>query len=483
MNHDDASLRRETPGKVPIRAIVPRGTGHQFAWYSDSCSGVAGAPHEATFAAVNAVVARLEPPPEFICFPGDEIAGLTADDEDLRRQWRHWLDHEMAWLDRRSIALYHTTGNHTTYDEASEQLFREVLSHLPRNGPAGQEGLSYYVRRGDLMLVFVNTACTSLGGEGRVETEWLDQTLAAHSDARYRLVFGHHPAYPVNGFAGPLQRDIEPANARTFWQVLVRHQVLAYICSHILAFDVQVHDGVLQILTAGAGTAHRMPAEHEYLHCVQGALDERGLRYQVLDSAGTLREWLAWPISLPVAAEWPVLGIGESRAPISVTEQREAGTARVVAWQFSGVSAGSRDGSPQTLLTLCGAGPGLAPLWVGVLGAEQRLGVLLSPAPGRSPHLWHGPPLPLGEFFSLQLVIHTGMGPGGILWRRDDAFPWSSLTAASPWGPERLTWPCRWLVGHGQRGSADRPFRGSGLNIRWYSEVLNLLNNRDSGSK
>ncbi|MGY3440120.1 hypothetical protein [Bradyrhizobium sp. USDA 4473] len=64
----------------------------------------------------------------------------------------------------------------------------------------------------------------------------------------------------------------------------------------ILAFDVQVHRGVLQICTAGAGTAHRMPEGVEYLHCVQATLDQRGLRYQVLDTEGAVREQLAWPL-------------------------------------------------------------------------------------------------------------------------------------------------------------------------------------------
>ena len=43
----------------PIPALVPRdGVGHQFVCYADSCSGVPGEAHEATFGAVNAVVAR-----------------------------------------------------------------------------------------------------------------------------------------------------------------------------------------------------------------------------------------------------------------------------------------------------------------------------------------------------------------------------------------------------------------------------------------
>jgi hypothetical protein len=41
--------------------------------------------------------------------------------------------------------------------------------------------------------------------------------------------------------------------------------------------------------------------------------------------------------------------------------------------------------------------------------------------------------------------------------------PWTSLSAASPWGAERLAWPECWSVGHGPAGAADRPFAGTGL--------------------
>jgi hypothetical protein len=380
----------------------------------------------------------------------------------------------MAWLDRRSVPLYHTTGNHTTYDEASENVFREMLSHLPRNGPPGQEGLAYFVRRGDLLLVFVNTVSTALGGEGRVECDWLERTLAANTDARHKLVFGHHPAHPVNGFAGAFQRDIERQNARAFWQVLVRQRVLAYFCSHILAFDVQVHDGVLQIVTAGAGTAHRMPPEHEYLHCVQAAVDAAGLRYQVLDTRGHCREWLEWPLALPASADWTQLPLGESPARIPTGETNTSESARLVVWRFSARTATGDDGAPQTLLCACGPESSLPALWIGLLGREQRLGVLVSPAADRSPHLWYGPSQSAGNDVSLHVAFHTGMGPGGILWRSDDAAPWSTLKAASPWGAERLNWPARWLVGHGPRGTADRPFRGSALKVAWHSQEQKL---------
>lgn len=445
---------------ISVPALTPRGEGHQFVLYGDSCSGVPGAPHEATFASVNHIVARLSPPPDFIVFPGDEVIGLTANEETLRAQWRHWLDTEMAWLDRERVPLYHCTSNHTTYDAMSERVFAEMLPHLPRNGPPGQEGLSRFVRRGDLLMVFVHTSWSGLGGEGHVETDWLRETLRDHADARWKFVVGHHPVFPINGFAGAYQRQIGPEHAETFWSLMVEHGVFAYLCSHILAFDVQVHDGVLQIASAGAGTSHRMPEEFEYLHCVQAALDADGLRYQVLDTEGAVRERLSWPLELPPCETWKPFVPGARRA---------GADGEILAWRFQGILPAGCGGQPQTLLSAWTDGSAMAPLWIGLTGPRHRLTVAIAPAPGRSPHQWTGPALAAGQPFELQLALHPDMGPGGVLCRSGVGKPWSTLAGASAWGPERLNWPDTWGIGHGQNGPDDRPFTASNVKVSFAS--------------
>jgi hypothetical protein len=450
----EPSSKTILPGQIP--ALLPRGDGHQFVLYGDACSGVAGALHEQTFAAVNAVVRKLVPKPQFVIFPGDEIAGLTPDADQLRSQWRHWLDQEMGWLDTRAIPIWHSTGNHTTYDEMSEAVFREVLD-LPRNGPEGQEGLSYWIRRGDLLMVFVHTLWTGLGGEGYVETAWLRDVLSAHADARHKLVVGHHPVFPVNGFSGSYQREVAPEVAAAFWDALVDASVCAYLCSHILAFDTQVHSGVLQICTAGAGTAHRMPEGVEYLHCVQMALDAEGLRYQVLDIEGRVREKLSWPIVLTPNEKLVKLLHGENRAPFQFPRCHES-----IELRFGGQAAVSGESSMQTLLSTRRAGE-MTPIWIGMRGEEQRLTVIIHSSPGRSPHYWNGPAIGAGRPFNIHLLLHAGMGPGGIMFKLAADHRWSSMSAASPWGLERLSPSDQWIVGHANGGPTDRPFKGVGL--------------------
>ena len=386
-----------------IPALVPRGEGVQFVAYGDSCSGVPGTANTAAHARMAAVITRLDPAPELVVFPGDEIEGLTNDAEVLRAQWQHWFEVEMAWLDRKRIPPWHATGNHTAWDEASEAIFAEVMAHLPRNGPPGQEGLSYVVRRGPLLLVFVHTLWSGLGGQGHVETDWLDETLAANEDAHWKIVVGHHPAWTVNGFAGPVGRTL--SEPEPFWDVLVRHKVLAYLCSHILAFDVQVHAGVLQITTAGAGTVHRMPPEVEHLHAMQMALDGQGLRAQVIDDTGTVRERFAWPPDVRAASKDEVGQNGaifRLRAPAAASPRR------------------------RVLLTLHDSAD--LRLWGGQAGPRGRLTVTLHPELGRSPHYWLGPEIE--DLVELDLAVLPSMGPGGLHWRTPGG-PWSSLASSS----------------------------------------------------
>lgn len=443
-----------------IKALLPKSAGHQFVMYGDSCSGVPGALHERTFADVNAIVERLSPQPEFILFPGDEIIGLTPDPAALRSQWKHWIDVEMAWLDRQKTPMWHTTGNHTAYDKMSEDIFREVLQ-LPDNGPTDQKGLSYWVRRDDLLMVFVHTLWTGLGGEGHVETEWLQATLKQHADAKYKIVLGHHPVFPVNGFSGTYQREIGHEYADKFWNILVEANVLAYVCSHILAYDVQVHRGVLQICTAGAGTAHRMPEGVEYLHCIQAALDENGLRYQVLDTDGVAREQLQWPPKPNDAyTKWQRIGVDESNAlftglinPREIVEFRATGRTAPTPW------------APEQTLFTAHSPEAIAPIWLGLRGPNQTLTLIVGRQPGRSPSYWFGPDLPADSEFDFHVAFYPEMGPGGVLYRDHEKTVWASFKAATATGIENVRWPSSWNVGYGQHGSDDRPFKGHDLTM------------------
>jgi hypothetical protein len=117
------------------------------------------------------------------------------------------------------------------------------------------------------------------------------------------------------------------------------------------------------------------------------------------------------------------------------------------------------------------AGGALPWLWLGISGVDQRLTALLSPQANRSPHRWIGPSLPGDRPFNIQFALHSGMGPGGLLWRWSDAHAWSSLLGASPWGAERLPWSRQWRIGE---TAGQSPFRGRDLRLTWHHERSNF---------
>lgn len=459
----DVTGKSEIEDPQAISCLVPRGSGHQFLVYGDSCSGTPDTNHASTLARINAAISRMKEAPEFFVFLGDEIMGLIDDEASLRTQWRYWRGTEMQQIASSGIPIFNTTGNHTVFSALSEQVFQRENAHLPQNGPADQKGLSYFIRRDDLLLIMVNTMCSGLGGEGHVETAWLEEVLKSNDGARWKLVAGHHPVFAVNGYAGAYQRTIGDEYVAPFWDLLVRHNVTAYLCSHILAFDVQAHEGVLQITTGGAGTAHLSPPEYEYHHFVQACLDDGGLRYQVIDEYGTIRERLNWPPELPPCGQWKPLLDG---IPV---DQFNPDRPSVVALRFRGRGFKDDLGNPQTLLAAFSNDGTWAPLWIGLVGQKSRLTARLQPQADRSPHTWLGPVLDAAAEFDFQVALHFDMGPGGILWRANDQAPWNSMDSYSAWGMERLEGCDLARLHPDANAERDSPFRGQNLRINWYA--------------
>lgn len=267
--------------------------GHQFVFYGDCCSGLPGHPFEKNFSEVNSALQRLSDKPDFVLFLGDHIVGPYRKRTDIREQWTHWFEKEMSWFDFTQTPMYHTTSNHNTFDTEGEKIWQEVFSNLPDNGPKDQKKMSYWVKSKDLLLVVVNTSFSALGGLGHVECDWLNQVLEEHKDVPHKIVAGHYPAFPVNGYTERPTWCIVEDEADAFWKVLVKHNVIAYLCSHVLAFDIQEHDSVLQICSAGAGTflgEKGFMGDDEYHHFVQASLDHKKFQLQTVDKTGAIRE-------------------------------------------------------------------------------------------------------------------------------------------------------------------------------------------------
>jgi hypothetical protein len=449
----------ETQRAIP--ALTSPTGGRQFVLIGDSHTVSEGS----QFQAINTVIERLQPAPEFICLAGDHIWGWTEDVTIVNEQWQQWFAHNSRLL---RYPIFHCTANHTVLGPQSAALYCQQFADIPDNGPEGGKTLNYYIRDKDFLLVVVNTAwnpasaTTGRMGGQRVETAWLAQVLSDNTDAACKFVMGHHPVFPVDGFDGGML--VEANSGKEMWDLLVRHGVRAYLCAHIIAFDVQVQEGVLHITSGGGGFPYFFGKQDtEYNHCVQLAVDSSRLYYQTLDIEGNLREWLTWPLRSPAPETWREVTADHgmpSRAEVMRPNPQQAS---VVYLRLRGTYQGN---GRQTLLS--GADEAY---WIGI--QDNQLSVRLKPIPPRNEKegmqimtvptpdysmvtitekretdtmTWTGPTILTGDF-DVQLAIHMGMGPGGFLFRPSEHQAWSSMSSGAWHGPSDADWPEAWSIG------------------------------------
>ncbi len=311
ISHSARALSKTAATGKAIPALLPRDAyGHQFVLFSD-CTVVdeKEARYAQALRSIGAVIQRLAPQPEFIAFPGDAV-GTGADGAE----WEFFLE-QVRWARQRGIPLYQSTSNHNAHNFLSEANFRKYNPNLPLNGPADEKGLAYWIRRGNLLYVSVHHPAPNAQyrpGFNFGDMTWVDEVLTQNADAEYKLVAGHYPVFRINGYTG---MSIPHEAWEPFWATLRQHRVDAYLASHVLAFDVQIRDGILQICSGGAGP-DVMPAATEGTHAVQIALDRQGMRYQVLNLEGAVRESLVWPFLPPEDttskdSKWTVMEAGQ----------------------------------------------------------------------------------------------------------------------------------------------------------------------------
>jgi hypothetical protein len=231
-------------------------------------------------------------------------------------------------------------------------------------------------------------------------------------------------------------------DAESLWRALVRHRVAAYLCAHIIAFDVQIHEGIPQICSAGGGYPVLYPPQTEYLHFAQIGIGPQHLEWQAVDVQGTVRERAQWPFESPPATTWLVLEAQGSALPQKDAERQTAADG-VLLLRFEGRGVRRAD-AEQTLLTGWNDSDAPPAVWMGFSG--NRLEVRISPRRGDPALRWCGPPMREGRL-ALDLALYGALGPGGVLVRSAESQPWTSLESESAYGFGGLAWPTRWSSG------------------------------------
>ncbi len=231
---------------------------------------------------------------ELLLFPGDLISGYFRRDaatvaECNRAQLISWKN-KMEPLTQAGIPIRITAGNHealaapdfpiskcgshlypyTPKIENFEALY-EVLSDMTgeNTGPASGLGFTYSFDMGSCHFAVLN-AYTLLHANSFSEEiiQWLMKDLAdARAAGKKLFVASHPPAFPgsrhmwdslplydptfnCDGFDP--EYGIDRRNERDrFWNILKQNKVTAYLCGHEHHTQIQLVEGVWQVLSGG----------------------------------------------------------------------------------------------------------------------------------------------------------------------------------------------------------------------------------------
>jgi len=159
---------------------------------------------------------------------------------------------------------YPVVGNH----ELESSLFMEWLRafnaggfNLPNivnAGPSGCMETTYSFDYGNAHFIVLNEYCNGVsdtatdGDIGDALYDWLVEDLEKNSK-QVIFVFGHEPAYPMpDTESGRIRHEADSlnkyeANRDRFWNALVTHRVIAYICGHTHNYSVVNINGVWQV--------------------------------------------------------------------------------------------------------------------------------------------------------------------------------------------------------------------------------------------
>jgi len=159
---------------------------------------------------------------------------------------------------------YPAVGNHELEDEKYMNFIRQynkggtTLPNIVRKGPPGCEETTYSFDWTNSHFVVLNQyfdGKSDVGTDGNVVQEllaWLENDLALNTKP-ITFVYGHEPLIPMPDMDNGRLRhqgnslDQYPNHAHSFYQLLMKYNVTAYICGHTHSASISRINGLWQI--------------------------------------------------------------------------------------------------------------------------------------------------------------------------------------------------------------------------------------------
>jgi len=233
--------------------------------------------------------------PDFMLNAGDIMdARWWKDVAQVKEKTEAYWGGYKQRFDERNMTVYIAPGDHEYGDDgglrkgdiarAFGDQFTRIFA-MPENGPANHKGRAFYVRRGNLLLITLDTfedRGKKFGyAVGAEQLKWMEKTLVEHSDATFVIVQGHLPA------VGPVKSKnssgsmLEGGTDSGLWKLMVKHGVDVYLCGEHHRITVKKQDGIWQVVH---GALWGTQTDLNYLRGTVGA-DEMKLELLEFDVA------------------------------------------------------------------------------------------------------------------------------------------------------------------------------------------------------
>jgi hypothetical protein len=222
--------------------------------------------------------------PEFVINVGDIIEGYSDEKAELNAEW----DEMDEMLNTLGMPFFRTPGNHDIANKTAQQVYRErhgatyysfVYKNVlflvldsedpPREAPEGiREKLGEYNRlqtedpakAKEMLAEFMSDEAVVAGLSKPVEfskpqMDWIEKSLANHSEVRWTFLFLHEPAWE------------NPSDSFKAIQKLLKDRAHTFFAGHLHYYDYDNIDGHEHITMgpAGASFHHEGPGNVDHV--------------------------------------------------------------------------------------------------------------------------------------------------------------------------------------------------------------------------
>lgn len=208
----------------------------QFAIVSDRTGGARAGVFEDAVAKLNLLQ------PEFVMSVGDLIEGYTKDMTEINAQW----DEFQGFISKLEMPFFYVAGNHDQSNPTMADIWQERF---------GRSHYSFVYH--DVLFLCLNSQEPEMHHISEAQAQWVSDTLAAHPDVRWTLVFLHSPLWEYSDSESRGWNAVEQALQGRDHTVFAGH-FHSYLKS-------ERNDARYYILaTTGGGSSLRGPAYGEF---------------------------------------------------------------------------------------------------------------------------------------------------------------------------------------------------------------------------